>query len=402
MRLLYRAPATQRALLSPLRQGGGGQGRRLHARRAPPDPSLQPSPRLTPTGTSRPMSSPSCRCRPCASCRARCSAATIASNPPWARGDGYGLSRQDRVLGRTVAIKCLHSNLAGEPDICRRFIREARILRTFSHTNVVTVHDLIQEQYLVGMVMEYIEGPTLLQELRRWRDHMPLEVIGPLPVGYPRGHGGGAPAAHRAPRPQARQHPPPPGGPAPRAQDRGLRHRQDPRRHGVHGERGAARHLPLHLARASAAAGPHRSPRGHLRDRGDALRAVHGADAVQLGQSLLAHDGPRDGATAAAVPFPAGAAARARGTHPLGAGQEPCRSAAELRGVPRASGGGAASGAGGGAAGAGGGRGARRAARPDHVRMWRGDDPRARGQVPPRSAAARGVCWTRSTWTGCR
>jgi serine/threonine protein kinase len=93
-------------------------------------------------------------------------------------GMGTVYRAQDRVLGRTVAIKCLHSNLAGEPDICRRFIREARILRTFSHANVVTVHDLIQERYLVGMVMEYIEGPTLTQELKRWRDHMPLEEIG--------------------------------------------------------------------------------------------------------------------------------------------------------------------------------------------------------------------------------
>jgi serine/threonine-protein kinase len=95
-------------------------------------------------------------------------------------GMGTVYRAHDRVLDRTVAIKCLHSNLAGEPDICRRFIREARILRTFCHPNVVTVHDLIQEQYLVGMVMEYIEGPTLLQELRRWRDHMPLEEIGRL------------------------------------------------------------------------------------------------------------------------------------------------------------------------------------------------------------------------------
>jgi serine/threonine-protein kinase len=92
-------------------------------------------------------------------------------------GMGVVYRAYDEALARFVALKCLHSNLAGDLDIRRRFEREARILQSYSHPNVVRVHDFVEHDYLLAMVMELVEGPNLVEHLAKWRGHMPLEEI---------------------------------------------------------------------------------------------------------------------------------------------------------------------------------------------------------------------------------
>lgn len=92
-------------------------------------------------------------------------------------GMGVVYKAHDKVLGRTVAIKCLHSNLAGDAEIRRRFIREARVLRTFSHPNVVSVFDLIEHDHLLGIVMEHVDGPSLAHYMMKWRGRVPFEEV---------------------------------------------------------------------------------------------------------------------------------------------------------------------------------------------------------------------------------
>ena len=92
-------------------------------------------------------------------------------------GMGVVYRAHDKVLGRTVAIKCLHSNLAGDAEIRRRFVREARVLRTFSHPNVVSIFDLIEHEHLLGIVMEHVDGPSLAHHIAKWRGRMPFEEI---------------------------------------------------------------------------------------------------------------------------------------------------------------------------------------------------------------------------------
>src|SRR5262245_59044405 len=48
-------------------------------------------------------------------------------------GMGVVYRGRDLALGRDVAIKCLHTNLAGDPEIRRRFVREANVLRSWRH-----------------------------------------------------------------------------------------------------------------------------------------------------------------------------------------------------------------------------------------------------------------------------
>jgi serine/threonine-protein kinase len=92
-------------------------------------------------------------------------------------GMGVVYRAHDEVRNRSVALKCLHSNLAGDAGIRRRFIREARVMRGWSHPNVVTIHDLVEQDYLLAIVMEMVVGPTLARHLERWRGHMPLDEI---------------------------------------------------------------------------------------------------------------------------------------------------------------------------------------------------------------------------------
>jgi formylglycine-generating enzyme required for sulfatase activity len=92
-------------------------------------------------------------------------------------GMGVVYRAHDRTEDRFVAVKCLHAMLAGDPEIRRRFAREARILRAWTNPYVVTVHDFIEDDRLLAIVMELVDGPTLGQHLARWRGAMPFAEI---------------------------------------------------------------------------------------------------------------------------------------------------------------------------------------------------------------------------------
>lgn len=92
-------------------------------------------------------------------------------------GMGVVYRARDMALGRDVALKCLHMNLAGDPEVRRRFVREARVLRTWSHPGAVAIYDFIEHEHVLAIVMELVEGENLAQHLARWRGKMPYEQI---------------------------------------------------------------------------------------------------------------------------------------------------------------------------------------------------------------------------------
>ena len=92
-------------------------------------------------------------------------------------GMGVVYRAQDEARSRVVALKCLHPNLAGDPEVRRRFVREARVLRSWSHPGVVAIHDFVEHEHLLAIVMEYVDGPTLSQQLAKWRGRMPFDEI---------------------------------------------------------------------------------------------------------------------------------------------------------------------------------------------------------------------------------
>jgi serine/threonine protein kinase len=92
-------------------------------------------------------------------------------------GMGAVYRAQDRVQQRQVALKVIHPNLANDAEIRRRFAREARLMRSLIHPNIVSVYDFIQEDGFLAIVMEHVSGPTLAQEISRWDGQMPYTEI---------------------------------------------------------------------------------------------------------------------------------------------------------------------------------------------------------------------------------
>ena len=76
---------------------------------------------------------------------------------------------RDLLLGRTVAIKMLHEGLTSDAEFLRRFQKEAHAAANLSHPNIVTVHDIGQDGRRYYIVMEYVEGWTLKELIRNYR-----------------------------------------------------------------------------------------------------------------------------------------------------------------------------------------------------------------------------------------
>ncbi|SHK90426.1 serine/threonine-protein kinase [Actinacidiphila paucisporea] len=68
--------------------------------------------------------------------------------------------------GTTVAVKVLKEELAGDPDVVMRFLRERSVLLRLRHPHIVRVRDLVVEGDLLALVMDLIDGPDLHRYLR--------------------------------------------------------------------------------------------------------------------------------------------------------------------------------------------------------------------------------------------
>jgi serine/threonine protein kinase len=76
-------------------------------------------------------------------------------------GDIY--KAQDTRLNRVVAIKVLPADKSNEPERRRRFVQEAQAASALNHPNIVTIHDIVSDNGVEFMVMEYVAGKTLLE-----------------------------------------------------------------------------------------------------------------------------------------------------------------------------------------------------------------------------------------------
>ncbi len=73
----------------------------------------------------------------------------------------------DTILDRNVAIKVLRGDLSNDEKFVRRFQREALSASSLAHPNIVEVYDVGEDNGLYYIVMEYIEGKTLKQLLKK-------------------------------------------------------------------------------------------------------------------------------------------------------------------------------------------------------------------------------------------
>src|SRR3954463_9590603 len=82
------------------------------------------------------------------------------------------LAREVR-LDRPVAIKLLPPELAAQPAIRERFLREARTAARLSHPNVVPIFAVDEMQGSVFYAMAFIDGETLEERASRRKLPMP-------------------------------------------------------------------------------------------------------------------------------------------------------------------------------------------------------------------------------------
>jgi len=82
-------------------------------------------------------------------------------------GMGIVYKAKCHVLNRFVAVKILKAELSDDKDFVARFKREANSVASLSHPNIVNVHDVGSENNVNFIVMEYINGETLKQIIRK-------------------------------------------------------------------------------------------------------------------------------------------------------------------------------------------------------------------------------------------
>lgn len=80
-------------------------------------------------------------------------------------GMGTVLKAWDKRLSRVVAIKVLHPHLAMSGAARVRFAREAQLVASISHPNVVPIHDVADDHTQPYIVMGFVSGGSLQDRL---------------------------------------------------------------------------------------------------------------------------------------------------------------------------------------------------------------------------------------------
>jgi eukaryotic-like serine/threonine-protein kinase len=93
------------------------------------------------------------------------------------KGRMAGVYKAIHRLGPTVAIKILPPSKARDPQTLARFQREARMALALKHPNVVRTFEVGEANGLQFLVMEYLEGETLEDVLRRRGKLPPAEAV---------------------------------------------------------------------------------------------------------------------------------------------------------------------------------------------------------------------------------
>ncbi len=95
--------------------------------------------------------------------------------PLGAGGMGEVYRAKDSRLDRIVAIKVLPMHLSSHPEFKQRMEREAKAISALQHANICTLYDIGAQNGTDFLVMEYLEGQTLAEQLQK--GPLPLEHV---------------------------------------------------------------------------------------------------------------------------------------------------------------------------------------------------------------------------------
>ena len=97
-------------------------------------------------------------------------------------GMGVVFRGRDTMLKRPVAIKVLPPQLTLDTSFVRRFQQEAITAANLRHPNIVTIHDVGNQDGFYYIVMEFIEGTTVEQWIH---DHGPMSPLSLIHISEP-------------------------------------------------------------------------------------------------------------------------------------------------------------------------------------------------------------------------
>src|SRR5579884_2973663 len=92
-------------------------------------------------------------------------------------GMGAVYQARDRELDRTIALKVIRPELAGNPAILQRFKQELILARHITHKNVVRIYDLGEADGIKFITMEYVDGEDLRTLLKRHGKFSPKDAV---------------------------------------------------------------------------------------------------------------------------------------------------------------------------------------------------------------------------------
>src|SRR5712692_8987153 len=88
----------------------------------------------------------------------------------------------DPVIGRAIAIKTVLTEGLSPAEFQQykaRFQREAQAAGLLSHPNIVTVYDFVEDNCVLYLAMEYLQGESL-DKIVEARNVLPIETIVPM------------------------------------------------------------------------------------------------------------------------------------------------------------------------------------------------------------------------------
>ena len=80
---------------------------------------------------------------------------------------------EDPRLGRPVALKTTNAEVAGNPDLLKRFYREAQAAAKLTHPNIVTIYEIDEANGVPFIAMEFLEGASI-QKVIADRSDIPI------------------------------------------------------------------------------------------------------------------------------------------------------------------------------------------------------------------------------------
>src|SRR5208337_210819 len=89
-----------------------------------------------------------------------------------AGGMGRVYKVKNVISDRIDAMKVLLPDLANEPDLADRFLREIKVLASLNHPNIAGLHTAFRLENQLLMIMEFVQGTTLEDKVKK----------GPIPV----------------------------------------------------------------------------------------------------------------------------------------------------------------------------------------------------------------------------